>query len=57
MEAEPLRVKYIFWQDGDFWLGYLADYPEYRTQGTSLHDLVEHLRDLYKGVTSAITTG
>ncbi|MSR54271.1 MAG: type II toxin-antitoxin system HicB family antitoxin [Gemmataceae bacterium] len=41
-------VKYIHWQDGDAWLGYLQDYPDYWTQGENLEDLIEHLKDLYK---------
>jgi hypothetical protein len=40
-------VRYVYWQDGEFWLGYLEDYPDYMTQGESLEDLQEHLRDLY----------
>ena len=32
-------TKYIYWQDGDQWLGYLQDYPDYWTQGTSVEDL------------------
>jgi predicted RNase H-like HicB family nuclease len=39
-------VKYVYWQEGDTWLGYLQDYPDYWTQGESLEDLVEHLKDL-----------
>jgi predicted RNase H-like HicB family nuclease len=46
------RVKYMYWQDGDMWLGYLAEYPDYKTQGESLEDLKEHLEDLYKELTS-----
>ena len=30
------------------WLGYLEEYPDYHTQGETLDDLREHLRDLYK---------
>ena len=41
-------VKYSFWQDGSMWVGYLEEYPDYWTQGTSLEDLEEHLKDLYK---------
>lgn len=41
-------VKYVHWQDGDMWLGYLQDYPDYWTQGESLADLLEHLEDLYR---------
>ncbi len=44
-------VKYIHWQDGDSWLGYLEDYPDYWTQGESLDDLLDHLRDLYDDLT------
>lgn len=43
-------VKYIYWQDGDAWLGYLQDYPDYCTQGETLEDLIEHLKDLYKNL-------
>ena len=39
-------VKYTFWQDGDFFLGFLNEYPDYWTQGTSKEDLLENLRDL-----------
>jgi len=45
-----ITVTYVFWeQDGD-WLGYLADYPDYWTQGESLDDLKEHLKDLYADI-------
>jgi hypothetical protein len=40
-------LRYVYWQDGHFWLGYLEEYPDYMTQGESLEDLREHLRDLY----------
>src|SRR5438105_3500163 len=44
----PMKgLRYVYWQDGEFWLGYLEDYPDYMTQGESLQDLREHLRDLY----------
>ena len=40
-------VKYVHWQEGNWWLGYLEEYPDYWTQGETLQDLVEHLKDLY----------
>ena len=40
-------VKYVYWQEEDAWLGYLEEYPDYWTQGETLDDLLEHLRDLY----------
>jgi hypothetical protein len=42
------RKKYIYWQDGDMWLGYLDEYPDYMTQGETIQELVENLRDIYK---------
>jgi hypothetical protein len=44
---EMQTVKYVHWQEGDAWLGYLQDYPDYWTQGETLDDLLDHLRDLY----------
>jgi hypothetical protein len=41
------NIRYVYWQDGGFWLGHLAEHPDYLTQGTSLDDLKEHLLDLY----------
>ena len=41
-------LRYVYLQDGLFWLGYLEEYPDYMTQGESLKDLQEHLRDLYE---------
>ncbi|MHC5541421.1 type II toxin-antitoxin system HicB family antitoxin [Singulisphaera rosea] len=42
-----IEVNYLFWREDDAWLGYLQDYPDYWTQGDSLEDLIEHLKDLY----------
>jgi predicted RNase H-like HicB family nuclease len=46
------RIKYIYWQEEDKWLGYLTEFPDYKTQGESFKDLKEHLEDLYKDLTS-----
>ena len=40
-------LRYVYWQDDDMWLGYLDEYPDYMTQGESLDDLQENLKDLY----------
>ena len=40
-------AKYVYWQDQDVWLGFLEEYPDYWTQGDSLEDLIEHLKDLF----------
>ena len=50
-------TKYIYWQDQGLWLGYLQDYPDYWTQGQSLEELEEQLRDLYRDLTSGEIPG
>jgi predicted RNase H-like HicB family nuclease len=45
-------VRYVYWQDNDMWLGYLEDYPDYRTQGETLEELQENLKDIFQDVTS-----
>jgi hypothetical protein len=49
---EMMTVRFVHWQDGADFLGYLMDYPDYMTQGTSMEDLQEHLVSLYKDLTS-----
>ena len=39
-------LKYTFWQDGEFFLGFLNDYPDHWTQGTSKEDLEDQLKGL-----------
>jgi hypothetical protein len=48
------NTGFNYWQEGDMWLGYLDEYPDYMTQGTSLDDLKEHLVDLYKDLSSGV---
>ena len=40
------HLKYTFWQDGEFFLGYWNEYPDYCTQGSSKAELIENLKDL-----------
>ena len=50
-------VKVVIWQSGDWWLGYLQDYPDYWTQGETLEDLREHLRDLHHDLAGGLVPG
>jgi predicted RNase H-like HicB family nuclease len=50
-------ARYVHWQDGEMWLGYFEAFPDYLTQGESLSDLEEHLRDLYRDLTSGAIPG
>lgn len=50
-------INIVYWQDGNAWLGYVQDYPDYWTQGETLDDLKEHLKDLYLDMTSGAVPG
>ncbi|HTU91689.1 MAG TPA: type II toxin-antitoxin system HicB family antitoxin [Gemmataceae bacterium] len=50
-------VKYTYWEEGGAWLGYLQDFPDYWTQGETLDDLKEHLRDLHVDLSSGQLPG
>ena len=45
------RKKYVYWQDGEIWLGYLEEYPDYWTQGETEDELRENLIDIYRELT------
>lgn len=47
-----IKQKYVFWKDEDIWLGYLEEFPDYRTQGETQDELKENLIDIYKELTS-----
>ncbi len=51
------KIKFVHWMEGDAWIGYLQDYPDYWTQGETLDDLRDHLLDLYHDLTSGELTG
>ena len=46
------RKKYVYWKDNDMWLGYLQEYPDYMTQGETLNELKDNLKDIYNELTS-----
>jgi predicted RNase H-like HicB family nuclease len=51
MKRKP-AVNFVHWKEKDGWLGYLQDYPDYWTQGKTLRELREHLKDLHRDITS-----
>jgi hypothetical protein len=50
--VRTMAMGFTYWQDNGMWLGYLDEFPDYMTQGTSLEDLKEHLLDIHREITS-----
>lgn len=43
-----MKIKYHYWKGDDFWLGYIEEYPDYMTQGETIEELKENLKDIYR---------
>src|SRR5437660_311274 len=55
---DPMATaRYVHWQDGELWIGYFEEFPDYLTQGESIAELEENLRDLYRDITSGEIPG
>lgn len=39
--------KFVYYQEEDMFVGWLEEYPDYRTQGETMAQLEENLKDLY----------
>jgi hypothetical protein len=50
-------TRYVYWQDGDMWLGYIEEFPDYLTQGDTLEELQANLRDIYDDVSGGMVPG
>ena len=42
------HLKIVYWKGERFWLGRLVDHPEIMSQGESIEELEENLRDAYR---------
>jgi predicted RNase H-like HicB family nuclease len=42
-----MELSYSWWMEDDFYLGYIDKYPQYPTQGESLEDLENGLKEIY----------
>ena len=42
------HVTLIYWKSDRFWMGKLLEYPEVMTQGETLDELEENIKDAYE---------
>ena len=43
-----MELDYTYWKNGEFFVGYLNDFPDDSTQGLSLSELEEALLEVYE---------
>jgi hypothetical protein len=39
--------KFIYYQEGELYVGWLEGYPDYRTQGETIDELKKNLQEIY----------
>ena len=44
--------KFIYYQEENMFIGWLEEFPDYKTQGENLDELEENLKDIYEELTS-----
>ena len=42
------KIKMLYWKGEKFWLGKVLEHPEIMSQGETLEELEENLKDAYK---------
>ncbi len=42
------HLTMVYWQGEQFWVGKLLEHPEIMTQGETLEELEENLKDAYR---------
>ena len=41
------KLRMVYWKGDKFWVGKLLDHPEIMTQGETLEELEENIKDAY----------
>ncbi len=44
------RLTMVYWKGEKFWLGKLMEHPEIMTQGETLEELEENIKDDYRSI-------
>lgn len=46
------KKKFVYWSDNDMIIGFMEEFPDYISQGKSLEELENNLKDIYKDLMS-----
>ena len=46
------KLNFTYYQEENLWIGWLEEFPDYRTQAETMEELKENLKDLYEELTS-----
>jgi predicted RNase H-like HicB family nuclease len=48
VNAMPQRLTMVYWHGDRMWLGKLLEYPEIMTQGETIEELEENIKDAFR---------
>lgn len=43
--------RFVYYEEDGMWIGWLEEFPDYRTQGETLEELKENLKDIHDELT------
>ena len=46
------KMKYVYYQEDEYYVGFLEEFPDYRTQGKDIEELKRNLTEIYNDLTS-----
>jgi predicted RNase H-like HicB family nuclease len=46
------KISFVYYQENAMCVGWLEEYPDYRSQGETLDELKENLKDIYEEINS-----
>ena len=46
--------KFVYYQEEDMFIGWLEEFPDYKTQGETLDELKANLKDIFEELTGGI---
>ncbi len=44
------KMKYVYWQDEDIWIGYLIEFPDDLTQAETREELEANLIEMFRAL-------
>jgi predicted RNase H-like HicB family nuclease len=42
------KIKYVYYKEDNMWVGWLDEYPDYRTQAKTIEELKGNLKEIYE---------
>ena len=46
------KVKYVYYIEDEYYIGFLEEFPDYRTQGENIEELKRNLTEIHNDLTS-----